>query len=96
MSTTIFSNILLPATLAVITLGLGLSISVQDIRNLVFKPGNTLIGLMCQLFLLPIIAFSIAMATGMDDEYAVGLVIIAACPGGATSNLVNYMIRGNI
>lgn len=96
MSTTIFSNILLPVTLAVITLGLGLSISVQDIRNIVFKPGNTLIGLMCQLLLLPIIAFSIALITGMDAEYAVGLVIIAACPGGATSNLVNYMIRGNV
>jgi BASS family bile acid:Na+ symporter len=96
MSTTIFSDILLPATLAIITLGLGLSISVQDIRNLVFNPGNTIIGLLCQLLLLPIIAFSIALITGMDAEYAVGLVIISACPGGATSNLVNYMIRGNV
>jgi BASS family bile acid:Na+ symporter len=96
MSTTIFSDILLPATLAIITLGLGLSISVQDIRNLVFNPGNTIIGLLCQLLLLPIIAFSIALITGMNAEYAVGLVIISACPGGATSNLVNYMIRGNV
>lgn len=96
MSTTIFSDILLPATLAIITLGLGLSISVQDIRNLVFNPGNTIIGLFCQLLLLPIISFSIALITGMDAEYAVGLIIISACPGGATSNLVNYMIRGNV
>jgi len=96
MSTTIFSDILLPATLAIITLGLGLSISVQDIRNILFKPGNTLVGLTCQLLLLPVIAFTIALITGLDAEYAVGLVIIAACPGGATSNLVNFMIRGNV
>lgn len=96
MSTTIFSEILLPVTLAIITLGLGLSISVQDIRNILFKPGNTIVGLMCQLLLLPIIAFSIALITGLEGEYAVGLVIIAACPGGATSNLVNFMIRGNV
>jgi len=96
MSSAIFSDIFLPITLAFITLGLGLSISFDDIRNVVVKPFSLIIGLLCQLFLLPIIAFSIALITKMDPEYAVGLVIIAACPGGATSNLVNYMIRGNV
>lgn len=96
MSPTIFSDFLLPATLAIITLGLGLSISFQDIKNIVINPWNVFIGLMSQLLLLPVIAFAIVLITGMDAEYAVGLVIIAACPGGATSNLVNYMIRGNV
>jgi bile acid:Na+ symporter, BASS family len=96
MSPTIFSDFLLPATLAFITLGLGLSISFQDIINIVIKPWNVIIGLLSQLLILPVIAFSIAWITGMDAEFAVGLVIIAACPGGATSNLVNYMIRGNV
>jgi BASS family bile acid:Na+ symporter len=92
----IFSDIFLPITLAIITLGLGLSISFQDIRNIVTHPWNVFIGLMSQLLILPVIAFAIAMITDMDPEYAVGLVIIAACPGGATSNLVNYMIKGNV
>jgi BASS family bile acid:Na+ symporter len=96
MSPTIFSDIFLPVTLAIITLGLGLSISFEDIRNIVIRPWNVFIGLMSQLLLLPVIAFAIALITGMEAEYAVGLVIIAACPGGATSNLVNYMIRGNV
>jgi len=92
----IFSDIFLPITLAIITLGMGLSISFQDIKNIVTRPWNVFIGLMSQLLILPVIAFAIAMITGMDAEYAVGLVIIAACPGGATSNLVNYMIKGNV
>jgi BASS family bile acid:Na+ symporter len=96
MPPTIFSDILLPVTLAIITLGLGLSISFQDIKNFVIKPWNVFIGLISQLLILPVIAFSLASVTGMEAEFAVGLVIIAACPGGATSNLVNYMIRGNV
>ena len=96
MSPNIFSDIFLPITLAIITLGLGLSISYQDIKNIVTHPWNVFIGLMSQLLILPAIAIAIAMITKMDAEYAVGLVIIAACPGGATSNLVNYMIKGNV
>ena len=96
MSPNIFSDIFLPITLAIITLGLGLSISYQDIKNIVTRPWNVFIGLMSQLLILPVIAFAIALITDMDPEYAVGLVIIAACPGGATSNLVNYMIKGNV
>jgi BASS family bile acid:Na+ symporter len=96
MSPTIFSDIFLPITLAIITLGLGLSISFQDIKNIVVKPNNVIIGLLSQLMILPVIAFAIALITKMDPAYAVGLVIIAVCPGGATSNLVNYMIRGNV
>jgi len=96
MSPTIFSGIFLPITLAIITLGLGLSISYEDIRKITVKPFNVIIGLLSQLLLLPVIAFAIALITRMDPEYAVGLIIIAVCPGGATSNLVNYMIRGNV
>ena len=96
MSTTIFSDIFLPITLAIITLGLGLSITIGDIKNIIFDPKNITIGLLSQLILLPLIALVISFATGLQPEYAVGLIIIAVCPGGATANLVNYMIRGNV
>jgi BASS family bile acid:Na+ symporter len=96
MSTTIFSDIFLPITLAIITLGLGLSITIGDIKNIIFSPKNITIGLLSQLILLPLIALVISFTTGLQPEYAVGLIIIAVCPGGATANLVNYMIRGNV
>lgn len=96
ITTNIFTEIFLPITLAIITLGIGLSISVQDIRNILIQPRNISVGLFSQLVLLPIIAFSIAWVTGLQAELAVGLVLIAICPGGATSNLVNFMIRGNV
>jgi len=96
ITTNIFTEVFLPITLAVITLGLGLSISVKDIKNILIQPRNISVGLFSQLVLLPIIAFAITWVTGLQAELAVGLVLISICPGGATSNLVNYMIRGNV
>jgi BASS family bile acid:Na+ symporter len=54
------------------------------------------VGILSQLILLPLIAFGIALATGLRAEVAVGLILISICPGGATSNLVTYMVRGNV
>lgn len=96
MNTTIFSEIFLPLTLAVITFGLGLSITIRDIRNIIVFPGNISIGVLSQLILLPLIAFGIVLASGLKAELAVGLILISICPGGATSNLVTYMVRGNV
>jgi BASS family bile acid:Na+ symporter len=96
ITTNIFTEIFLPITLAIITLGIGLSISVKDIKNILIQPKDISVGLFSQLVPLPLLAFSIAVVTGLEAELAVGLVLIAICPGGATSNLVNYMIRGNV
>ncbi len=96
MDTKLFSEVFLPLTLAIITFGLGLSITFKDIRNVIYLPGNIGVGLFSQLIILPIIAFSIALVTGLSEELAVGLILISICPGGATSNLVTYMIRGNV
>lgn len=92
----LFSSYLLPVTLATITLGMGLSITQQDFKNVFFYPRAVIIGILCQILLLPIIAFSIALITNLDPYLKVGLVIIAACPGGATSNLITYLLRGNV
>ena len=96
MSTSLFSDLFLPATLIIITFGLGLSISIQDVKNIILKPRNILIGLLSQMILLPVIAFLIAWITDLEPAYSVGLIIISICPGGATSNLVNYLLRGNV
>ncbi len=96
MDVSLFSNVFLPATLAIITLGLGLSLTFDDIKNVALYPRGVVIGLLSQMILLPLIAFSIALVTKLPPVYSVGLVIISVCPGGATSNLVNYIIRGNV
>lgn len=92
----IFSGYFLPVTLAIITLGMGLSITHRDFKNVFFRPRAVLVGICCQILLLPLIAFGVAMFTNIDPYFKVGLIIIAACPGGATSNLVTYLLNGNV
>ncbi len=96
MGPNFFSDILLPITLALITLGLGLSIEAKDLKNIFIYPKAVITGLFAQIILLPSIAFVIAYFTHIDPIYKVGLIIIAACPGGATSNLVTFMLNGNV
>ncbi len=92
----IFSNILLPITIAIITLGMGLSIKASDFRRVFTQPRAITIGICCQIILLPGIAFTIAALSNIDPIYKVGLIIISASPGGATSNLVTYLLDGNV
>ncbi len=92
----IFSDVLLPLSLAIITLGMGLSLTDRDFRNIFIHPKAVITGLVLQMILLPLIAFLIANSLNIDSHYKVGLMIIAACPGGATSNLITYLLRGNV
>ncbi|RLD72201.1 MAG: bile acid:sodium symporter family protein [Bacteroidetes bacterium] len=92
----LFTEYFLPVTLAIITLGMGLSLTDQDFRNIFSQPKAVIIGLCCQMILLPLIAFLIARSIHIDPLFKVGLMIIAACPGGATSNLITYLLRGNV
>jgi BASS family bile acid:Na+ symporter len=92
----LFSDIFLPVTLAIITLGMGLSLTERDFRNIFVHPRAVITGLCSQMILLPLIAFAIASLFNMSPLLKVGLMIIAACPGGATSNLITYLLRGNV
>lgn len=92
----LFSDYFLPVTLAIITLGMGLSLTYKDFRNIFLHPRAVITGICCQMILLPLIAFMIARAINLDPVFKVGLMIIAACPGGATSNLITYILRGNV
>lgn len=96
MQVHLFSTWFLPATLVIIMMGIGLSITTGDLRNIIAEPRNLVVGLASQLILLPVIAFLIATFSNIRPEFKVGLIIISACPGGVTSNLVNYIIRGNV
>ncbi len=92
----LFTDYFLPVTLAIITLGMGLSLTDRDFRRIFSQPKAVIVGLICQVFLLPVIAYLIVNSIHIDPLFKVGLMIIAACPGGATSNLITYLLRGNV
>lgn len=76
--------------------GLGLKLEKRNFTDLVRKPRAVLAGLFCQLLLLPTLAFAIAYATDLPPVFAVGLVLIACCPGGSSSNVLTMLVGGNV
>ena len=92
----IISKVFLPLSLAIIMLGMGMTLIVSDFTKKKKKPKDILIGLTNQLIFLPIIGFSLAIAFNLSPVMAVGLMILATCPGGPTSNLITQVCRGNI
>jgi BASS family bile acid:Na+ symporter len=91
-----FSDIALPAVIALIMFNLGLSLKLRDFQRLIREPKILIIGLVCQMILLPLIAFGLASLAGLSAEMKTGIVLIAACPGGATSNLITYHLKGDV
>ena len=92
----IISKIFLPISLAIIMLGMGMTLVPNDFKNIFKFPKAILIGLTNQLILLPIIGFTLAILFDLDPVMAVGLMILASCPGGPTSNLITQVCKGNI
>ena len=92
----IISKIFLPISLAIIMLGMGMTLVPNDFKNIFKFPKAILIGLTNQLILLPIIGFILAILFALDPVMAVGLMILASCPGGPTSNLITQVCKGNI
>lgn len=94
--TTFFSSILLPVIIGLTMLGIGTSLSVSDFRNIFRFPRGIGVGLLGQLVLLPLIAILIAYISPLSPELKAGIVLVASCPGGATSNLIVHLFRGNV
>lgn len=96
MSASIFTEFLMPLMLALIMFGMGLSLTKQDFIELGKEPKSVVVGLFGQLLLLPIIAFSIAIIFDLEEHLAVGIMILAACPGGTSSNILSQLARANL
>jgi BASS family bile acid:Na+ symporter len=96
MEKNIISSILLPATLAFIMLGMGLSLTIGDFKRVIVAPKAIIIGLIAQMVLLPIIGFLLIQLFGLTGALAVGLMILAACPGGPTSNLISHLAKADL
>ena len=85
-----------PIALALIMLALGLGLTGQDFLRVAKKPKDFLVGLICQLILLPVIAFMLLTIINLPLEIALGVMIIAAAPGGVTSNVLTKFANGDV
>ena len=85
-----------PLALALIMLALGLGLTVQDFLRVAKQPKDFLVGLICQLLLLPFIAFLLLKIFNLPTEIALGVMIIAAAPGGVTSNVLTKFANGDV
>ena len=86
----------LPIALAIIMVGIGLSLTREDFAVQARSPRATIVGLFGQLVLVPLVGVGVALLFGLTPMLALGVVLVAATPGGATSNLITYLSRGNV
>jgi len=96
MQSSVFTTVLLPLALAIVMLGMGLSLVPEDFRRITRYPKAVAVGTVCQIVLLPLIGALIALIVPMQPELAVGLIVLAVCPGGPSSNLVTYLAKGDV
>jgi len=85
-----------PICLALIMLGLGMGLTIQDFTRVIKQPKDFFVGFICQLILLPIIAFILIKIFNTPTELALGVMIIAAAPGGVTSNVLTKFANGDV
>jgi len=85
-----------PIGLALIMLGLGMSLTIQDFIRVIKIPKDFFVGFICQLILLPIVAFLLIKLLNTPTELAIGVMLIAAAPGGVTSNVLTKFAKGDV
>ncbi|TGM58281.1 bile acid:sodium symporter family protein [Leptospira adleri] len=96
MESNLLTAVFLPLALGIIMLGMGMSLTIDDFKRIFILPKAVVTGLTLQLLLLPIIGWLIADLSGLPGELAVGLMLLAICPGGATSNLITHLAKGDV
>ena len=89
-------TIILAIALIIIMFGMGLSLVKDDFIRLFQHPKAVLVGLVNQIVLLPVIAYVLISILDVETDIAIGIMILAACPGGPTSNLITYLAKGDI
>lgn len=96
MESNFLTAVFLPLALFITMLGMGLGLTLDDFKQVLIDPKAVTLGLVAQLIMLPIVGFLLATIFPLIPELAVGVMILAACPGGPTSNLVTYLVQGNV
>ena len=87
---------IVPIILALIMLGLGLSLKIEDFTRVIKTPRDFFIGFISQLIILPLVAYLLILILRTPPEIAIGVMIIAAAPGGVTSNILTKFANGDV
>lgn len=92
----ILINVVLPLSLAIIMLSLGVGLTFADFARVLRTPKAFAIGAVAQIILLPVVTYGIVRAFGLGPEIAVGFMLLSFCPGGVTSNMITRLSRGDV
>lgn len=96
MQASVLTEVLLPLALAFVMFGMGLTLTISDFGRLLKAPKAILTGFLGQIVLLPLLTFAICLAFELPPYIAVGIMVLAACPGGTTSNLISHIAKANL
>ena len=88
-------DILLPLSLVFIMFTLGISLTIEDFKNVLREPKAFMVGIINQMMILPAVSFFIIFLFSLSNEMAVGMMILACCPGGVTSNIITKLAKGD-
>lgn len=96
MEQSLVTALFLPLALGIIMLGMGMTLIIEDFKRILIYPKAVIAGVVCQLILLPLLGFAVVSAFDMAPELAVGIVLLALCPGGATSNIISHLAKADL
>ncbi len=96
MQESVVTTLFLPIALGIIMLGLGLSLTLEDFKRVTQYPKAMTIALLCQMVLLPVLCFGLVVVFDLNPVLAVGMMLLAASPGGATANLYSHLSNGDV
>lgn len=96
MESSFLTTVFLPLALFAVMLGMGLGLKLEDFTRVLVYPKAVIVGALAQLVMLPLLGFMLTSLFPLSPELAVGVMILAACPGGPTSNVITYLARGNV
>src|SRR5690606_10420672 len=96
MESNIITQLFLPLALFIIMLGMGMSLVPADFKRVILFPKAIILGTVLKLVFIPALTFALLYLMPMQPELAVGFVLLAACPGGATTNLITNLAKGDV
>jgi len=91
-----FSGRWVESAIALVMLGMGFTLTLDDFKRLFKIPGSFALGFACQYSVMPLLGWGIGRALHLEPGFAAGLILVAACPGGVASNLISYLARANV
>ncbi|MBR0260782.1 MAG: bile acid:sodium symporter family protein [Selenomonadaceae bacterium] len=86
----------IPILLGVIMFGMGMTLRVEDFKEIFRRPRDVLIGLLAQFTIMPLLAYGLATIFQLPAELAAGVILVGTCPGGTASNVITYLAKGDL